>query len=888
MVSDRSGAAGLPAEWAVLGKHPGQSMGYEVLAGSLPNTRAQRYLWSATTGTPDAREPAGGLPWRVFLSGAEKETGSVCAVVDTSWDGSKDGTGRPSYTWRLLLLEWSAASRAGVTWTALDRAVSLAASDSVPRAATVTPVRTPAAELADTVDRLGFEWAAGMAALLLDGHQLVITPPPGGAVPDVAERVRMLDAVCSLLPYGCRAWLSGATWAGKAEHGLRLVFAAAARTGQQEVALRTGRPPAPQGEAARTYLGELLRVRAKRESTTDVVAHLLAATTAVALREPGTAVRVLQELDLLDSVLNDIRLGRGRVDDVQRLLDLQAAGSLDEQRLGILVSFLTECARRPDGAAARAVLTRHWTPRVPDLLAADVVSRAASKETLTLARGYLELLRGLEGPYPGSFERLFTALATTERYDPAWVGSLAYMVESKFGHISEAVDRILVDSREAGLAWLQMLLRDQNRVRDLRPLSRLVALAGQVRVENRPGWLRFAGVLTGQTGPAEVFPGDAAEFVSAHEDAWRIALETARQHGRPGVFGLMWDVLRQAVGSGGQRDVLPLLDALLPPGAPDLLPEAAADADLLRVLAGLNGADSRLALSMSRLRRLSPDPAVLDAYAAAVARRTESDPALKDRVVEALLGDEPDPGNSWAVLSWWIRRQPSTEETVRNGLARRLASADYSRWVGIDLPDDLVDSLVYRSGLGWLRPVQRLRVAARGRAEVSEFSRIIADACPDRRFSGPLLDEIASLIGDFGAWWAFELTTELDQRLPGLGFAVYEALGSSPFHREVRDRLVRYSADEENRHRRILGALRAAAPGHDRPPQRPAYRPPPNPAAGPVPGAAPAAPPPSQPQPPTGYAAHPEHPDDRTVAQQYQADDQPRGLLGRLKKRGRP
>ncbi|WP_326768348.1 hypothetical protein OG978_30995 [Streptomyces sp. NBC_01591] len=880
MVSDSSGAKGPAAEWAVLGKHPGRSMGYEVLAGSLPAGRAQRYLWSATTGTPDARDPASGLPWRVFLSGADRETGSVCAVVDTSWDGSKDGTGAPSYTWRLLLLEWDAASRAGVTWTALDRAVSRDGSVSDPEAAAVTAVRTPAADLAGTVDRLGFEWAAGMAALLLDGRQLVITPPPGGTVPDVAERVRMLDAVCSLLPYGCRAWLSGATWTGKAEHGLRLVFAASARTGQQEVPLRTGRPPAPQGEAARTYLAELLRVRAKRESTTEVVAHLLAATAAVPLHESAVAVRVLQELDLLDSVLNDIRRGRGRVDDVQRLLDLQAVGSLDEQRLGVVVTFLAGCARRPDGGAARAVLTRHWTPLVPELLAADVVARAASKETLTLARGYLDLLRGLEVPHPGSFERLFTVLAATEGYDPAWVGSLAYMVENEFGHISEAVDRTLVDSREAGLAWLRVLLQD--RVRDLRPLSRLVALTESVRVESRPGWLRFAGVLTGHFGPAEVFPADAAEFAAGHEDAWRIALETARQHGRPAVVGLLWDVLRQVVGSGRQREVLPLLDALVPPGAPDLPPDAAADADLLRVLAGLNGADSRLALSMPRLRRLTTDRAGLDAYATTIVRRTEGDPELKDRVVEALLGDEPDPGNSWAVLSRWIRQRPSTEATVRDGLALRLNSADYSRWIGLDLPQDLVDGLAYRSDLGWLRPVRRLRVAAEGRAELSEIGRIIADACPDRRFPGRLLDEIASLMGDFGPWFAFNLTTELDRRLHGLGFAVYEALGSSTRHREVRDQLVRFSADEESRHRRILGALRATGHSYDRPPQPPVRRPSPAPPAGAAPGAGPTAPPPT-PQAP-GYA---ERPDNRTVAQQYQEGSQPRGLLKKFKNRGR-
>ncbi|WP_406252778.1 hypothetical protein OH786_19145 [Streptomyces atratus] len=799
----------LAAEWAVLGKHPGRSMGYEVLDGSLPGTRAQRYLWSATTGTPDAREPAGGLPWRVFLSGADGEPGSVCAVVDTSWDGSKDGTGRPSYTWRLLLLEWRAASRAGVTWTALDRAVAQAGSEPDRPDASPAAVRTSAAELADTVDRLGFEWAAGMAALLLEGEQLVITAPPGRALPGLDERVRMLDAVCSLLPYGCRAWLSGATWTGRTEHDLRLVFAASARSGQQEVPLGTGRPPAPRSGTAGRYLTELLRLRAKRGSTADVVAHLLAATTALPLRDAAEAVRLLQELDLLDSVLNDIRHGHGQVGDVQRLLELHSVESLDEGQLETVVVFLADRARRPGAEAAQALLTRHWTPRAPDLLAAHVVARTPSKQNLTLAKEYLTLLLGLEGAHPGSFDRLFTALATAPGYDPAWAGCLVCMVEKEFGYDCEAADRVLLDSREAGLAWLDVLFGA--RPRDLRPLSRLVALAAGTPVDRRPGWLRFAGLLTGEFSAAEVVATDAAEFASGHGDAWRIALETARDNNRPAVIGPMWTVLRQLVRSGTHAQVSAVLDSVAPPGAAEVSPQTAADADLLRMSAPFGGAGGRLAPTMRRLRLLGADDPGLDAYTATVVRRTEAEPELKEQVVEALLGDEPDPdGASWTVLSLWMRQRPSIEPAVRAGLARRLTSAAPARWIGLDLPEDLVDGLVYRDGLAWLRPVRRLRAADTDRVPLEELGRIVAEACPHRTFSPQLLDEVALLVRRRGSRFAFGLTTELDVRAHGLGLALYQALGSSREYQDVRDGLVRHSREQENRHRMLLAALGAA------------------------------------------------------------------------------
>lgn len=808
MNEDR-GPDGPTAEWAVLGKYPGRSMGYAVLDGSLPGTRAQRYLWSATTGTPDARDPAGGLPWRVFLSGADGEEGSVCAVVDTSWDGSKDGTGRPSYSWRLLLFEWQAASRAGVTWTELDRAVSRAGSApdrlDTPPAATCTR----AAELADTADRLGFEWAAAMAALLLDGQRLVITVPPGGTVPGLDERVRTLDAVCSLLPYGCRAWLSGATWTGKAEHELRLVFAASARTGQQEAPLGTGRPPAPRSETAVRYLTELLRLREKLGSTADVVAHLLAATSALPVRDAAQAVRVLKELDLLDSALTDIRQGRGRVGDVQRLLELHAVESLDERQLQDVVVFLAECARRPDGRAAQALLTRPLTPRVPELLAAHVVARAASKQTLTLAKEYLTLLLGLEGAHPDWFGRLFTALAATPGYDPAWVGNLAYMVEKEFGYHCEAVDGVLVDSRDAGLAWLSVLLRA--RARDLRPLSRLVALAARAGVDHRPGWLRFAGLLTGEFGATEVVATDAAEFAAGHPDAWLIALETARDHGRSAAIGPMWAVLRQLVRDGRHHEVLTALEAVAPPGAPEVRPGTAADADLLRLSVPVAGTGPRLTATMPRLRRLGADDPGLDAYTATVVRRTEAAPELTNQVVEALLGEEPDPDSaSWTVLSRWMRQRPSTDLTVRAALARRLRSAAHAGWLDLDLPDDLVDGLVHRDGLLWLRPVRQLRAASAEAAPLSKLGRIVAEACPYGIFSHQLLDEIAGLVRHHGTPFAFDLTNELDRQRPGLGLTLYQAIGSGRQYRDVRDELVKGSRAVEERHRVILAALGAA------------------------------------------------------------------------------
>ncbi|MEV5605614.1 hypothetical protein AB0L33_29665 [Streptomyces sp. NPDC052299] len=876
-MSEGPGAVPLPADWAVLGKRAGRSMGYEVLDGSLPGDRAQRYLWTATTGTPDGRDPDGELPWRVFLSTADGEDRPVCAVVDTTWDGSKDGTGAASYTWRLLLTEWRPAARAGVTWTSLDRAA--ARTETAPGAEVVLHAeRTPAAELADTVDRLGFDWVAGAAALLLDGRHLVITAPRGSALPGIDERVRVLDAICALLPYGCRTWLSGATWAGKTEHALRLVFAGSARSGQLEIPLAAGRAPSPGGDTARAYLAELSRVRAKRESTADVVAHLLAATSPLPLREGADAVRVLRELDLLDSVLEAVRQGRGQTEEAGRLLALHALDTLDERWQRELVSFLARTAVRPDDGAASALLARHWTPRIPDLLAADVLAQPASKETFALARKYLSLMHSLEGSSrPSAFGRLFTALATAPGYDPVWTGQLAYMVEREYGYATEATDRALLAAPEAGLAWVRGLFT--NHARELRPLDRLLTLAAAPGAGPVPGWLRFAGALIGHHASAGATEADATAFVGDNEEAWRIALETARDHGQPGVIAPLWPVLRGVLRAGRQAELLQLLDDLARPGAPGLPPGAAADADLLWLTARAADPGFRPAAALPRLRGITDGPPALDRYADTLVARTDGDPELRDDVIAALLGDRPDPVHGWPVLTRWMKQRPSIETTVGEGLSRRFMAADYAHWLDLDLPADLIDRLE-RSGLGWLRAVRPLRMAVNAGAELGELARIVISGCPHRSVTGRLLDEIAHLIGDRGAAFGYALATELDRRQPGMGLAVYEALGRDARYGELCARLVRYSNHEEARHRRIIGALTAPArpapppgPYHHRPfpPTAPPSTAPPQP---PAPGGPQGAPP----RTPDGHPAYP-------PASSYEEERSPRWGF-RFKKRG--
>ncbi|KUJ67403.1 hypothetical protein ACZ90_28395 [Streptomyces albus subsp. albus] len=815
----------MTADWAVLGKHPGQSMGYDVLDGSLPADRAKRFLWGATTGVPDSRDPAEGLPWRVFLGSVSTDPTPVCAAVETTWDGSADGTGAPSYTWRLLLLEWPQASNAGLTWSAIDRVLPR---DGLPASGTGVSLavpRTPAAELAATVDRLTFEWAARVAALLLDNRQVAIVAPPGTALPDVAERVRVLDAVCSLLPYGCRSWLSAATWTGHSEHGLRLVFAATARTGQLEVRLGAGSPPEPQGATARTYLNELLRLRAKRRSTADLVEHLLGAVAVIPAHNAAEAVRVLREADLLDSVISEIGRGRGELHDVQRVLELYPVPTLGESRLRVLVPFLAQRANR-GSTLAQAVLQQHWSPLTPRLLARDVVQSGSTQDSFARARGYLSLMNAMDGERPGAFEELLTDLVDDPNQDPGWTGNLIYMVENEFGCRSEAADGFLLRSRAAGLAWLRTLAK--NETRDLAPLRRLAERGLSGVAGGTAGWPRFAAALVGISPLEQATVEDAAAFTAAMDDGWRFALDIAATEGRPEVLGLLWPRLREvAPGRDGRPHLLPALDRLASPEAAGAAPDVAADADLLRALTAAAPGEARMPSAMPRLRQIT-DPRARDAYASALIGRLGSDDQLLRLAVEALLGEVPD-ANSWQVLSRLMEQRPTTEALVCDGLERRFTH-NHRVWLDLEFPDDLMAALERRHHLEWLRPLRDFRNATRAREPIEDLARIIARAArgASRGFSPQLLAEISIWLSAYGPSSGYALKTALDAMAPGLGLDLYAALSQGERGRVLRDQLIRFSHLEMARHQQILAALGAVPQAAAQAP--PAPLPPPAPA----------------------------------------------------------
>ncbi|MFE3493937.1 hypothetical protein ACFXOS_12635 [Streptomyces sp. NPDC059175] len=802
----------LNAHWAVLGKYPGRTMGYEVLGGSLPEARAKNYLWgAAAVGAPDERDEWGALPWRVFLSGVQGEA-AACAVVETAWDGSRDGTGAASYAWRLLLLDWTSASAAAVTWSTLDRTadtfrwpVMTEETPPVTGSAVAMDVRRTAAdEHAQTIDGLGFNWAAGVAALLLDGRPVALVPRPGDDVPGTAHRVRILDAICSLLPYGCRVWLSAATWTGRSDHDLMLVFAPAARGRQLEVRLDGGSPPQPQSHPARTYLAELFRLRERGRTTADLVGHLLAEPTPIAFRERGDAVRVLKDLDLLDSVIEDINQDRGAPADVRRVLERHPPTTLDERRLAILVVFLARKAIRDRlaGHEAAQILFAHWSPLTPGLIAQDVLAARPSRESFGEAAEYLALLRATGARQPGAFEELFRYLVDAPGQDPEWVAGLIRKVERDFAHHSEVAAHVLAQSPAVAHAWLGLLLeRRKPELSALEPVVRFVLRRDGGTV---PGWLRFGALLTGDLTPDHVTESDAAEFTARRAGVWRIALEGGEQSNRPARVSLLFRDLLQVVQGPDRRDFLSVLHRLAPLGRSGLGPATAADADLLEAAAAAGG--SQVAPpSMPRLRHLAGTDEI-DTYASALKRRIASDAGLGEVAVDALLGGGPDE-RCWTVL---LRLGP--EPAVCNGIARRISGDDYADWLDLGLSADMVEALARYGDLRWLPHVLAMRRAVRSGGSIVQIVQIVYDACPDRRFPRQLAWEVLAWMAKHPPAVRYELVNALDRRMSNLGVALCQVIGSDERAAGLREPMLQVARIEEDQARRRRTALEGVTP----------------------------------------------------------------------------
>ncbi|MFF5077417.1 hypothetical protein ACFY36_10220 [Actinoplanes sp. NPDC000266] len=401
------------AGWALFGKHAGQTMDYTILEGSIRPVMAEQYIRMGLTAHADdeALGRAEALPWLSFV-GTAGEPATASCVMRVDWSDRRDGTGQVVTPTRLLLIPWEDAARGRTTffdqaramtlsWEEVNGAPVLADTDGV--SLSLHPDHAEVSETA--IEQVGPEWAAAVAALLLEGRQVVIAIDR--APVSLGQRLRYLDAVFGLLPYAYRARLSAATWASyRVKHTMRLSIAERAVAGQIEVS--PGQPPAePQGPEAAEYLRILRALTSKGLTWRQIVAHLAQQGDPARCRSASDAVDLLAMMDLSASVYRDIVNERGSAVRVAQVLDTFGwEGFETAARQAVVAGFLAGAAAGGD-MEAQAVVAAHWS-------AEPVVAEVNQRVFADLTANRIDALR------------VWFALAL--RYGPSWPQTLLIKV----------------------------------------------------------------------------------------------------------------------------------------------------------------------------------------------------------------------------------------------------------------------------------------------------------------------------------------------------------------------------------------------------------------------------------------------------------------------------
>ncbi len=205
-------------EWALEGKHPGSFDDYELLDHS------RRRLDTRIFQEIRSRYVTGISPQLPQVTIARAKTGQDEQVVRyvvlaiQNWSEHRDGTNRRIAHTRWFYVPYEQLIEHPVTYEALYGAFAALPTELDPAAPPTVDV--PAL---DPLTLSPGGDALSTAALLMTGRPVCVV---GAERVEMLERLRFLDTVAALLPYGMRANLTATTWiSSTAEHRIRLSFA---------------------------------------------------------------------------------------------------------------------------------------------------------------------------------------------------------------------------------------------------------------------------------------------------------------------------------------------------------------------------------------------------------------------------------------------------------------------------------------------------------------------------------------------------------------------------------------------------------------------------------------------------------------------------------------
>lgn len=396
----RPGTAAVTAQWALWGKAPGSAEDYQVLKtshGAVSQHDFAKTISRFGTGT-DQRLPQLTMSWMYAA-----ETLHLGIAIQ-EWSGDGDHTRRGIARTRYFAVPYDQVTDRPVSYEGLHNAFGR----RFPPIA--DPLKVPVATL-NGVDIAGALTNTTMeaAALLLTGRPLCFL---GGQNLDLQARVRALDAVAALLPYGLRAGLSASTWTnGSVMHNIRLSFTDFAGKNANAVPFH-GPFRSAHSELSRRYL-DLLHTCPDPAGLIDRLATVTAPLSFDSRDDLRRALRILEEhriapvayhapqeaarLDtLLTAIVDCLEDHRAADFDAyeRAFWNLGEEIAQDERRRGQEVirkrGLLTERFKLPRDVRLRMVTVAYGSP-----LTADTIEQLA-RDTGRMTSDLLTTLRGME------------------------------------------------------------------------------------------------------------------------------------------------------------------------------------------------------------------------------------------------------------------------------------------------------------------------------------------------------------------------------------------------------------------------------------------------------------------------------------------------------------
>ncbi|HEV2634589.1 MAG TPA: hypothetical protein VGX23_05550 [Actinocrinis sp.] len=374
--------------WAVSSKPPG-GFDRKIVRASAPEIAGPLggLLEAVHPGTPDqAADARAALPWVTVVNFSTRDsTAPQVGVCATGWGVGVDSGNRPITRTRIFALPapTGPAPYPGyrAMWEALrewDLGEEANGPITVDLPAGVEPDRELFLRAGTT-----FEWAAAVAAALLD-RRVLITDYPGQ---DPSQALGVIDAVVSLLPRGLHQEFRAGTWTKNNAVVTDLAFASATLGCPPDSCWKIawGAPepisPALLSEDARQYLGHLTALYHEYQSNPlPIVQGLAAADAPHGLNGCAPwALSVVEQLDLpllthRAIVDREGRVRRGQdgrlssrittpavLANVTAVLHRLDAGQVPPDRAEALAEYLAWC---PDPSALATVPVGWWTAAV--------------------------------------------------------------------------------------------------------------------------------------------------------------------------------------------------------------------------------------------------------------------------------------------------------------------------------------------------------------------------------------------------------------------------------------------------------------------------------------------------------------------------------------------